>query len=46
MSKLFKYKTVGNNMMVITKDSNELMEQLRKEHSNLCKSISDLEMKR
>ncbi|CAD8138857.1 unnamed protein product [Paramecium octaurelia] len=46
MSKLFKYKKVGNNMMVITKDSNELMEQLRIEHSNLCKSISELEMKR
>ncbi|CAD8135133.1 unnamed protein product [Paramecium pentaurelia] len=46
MSKLFKYKKVGNSMMVITKDSIELMEQLRTEHTNLCKSISELDMKR
>ncbi|CAK85453.1 unnamed protein product (macronuclear) [Paramecium tetraurelia] len=46
MSKLFKYKKVGNSMTIITKDSIELMEQLRTEHSHLCKSISELEMKR
>ncbi|CAD8140120.1 unnamed protein product [Paramecium pentaurelia] len=46
MSKLFKYKKVGNSLVVITKDSIELMDQLRTEHSNLCKSKSELEIKK
>ncbi|CAD8061621.1 unnamed protein product [Paramecium sonneborni] len=46
MSKLFKYKKVGNSLVITTKDSVELMEQLRTEHSNLSKSIIDLETKK
>ncbi|CAD8132673.1 unnamed protein product [Paramecium octaurelia] len=46
MPKLFKYKKVGNSLIVNSTDSLESLEQLRSEHTNLSNTISDLEMKR
>ncbi|CAD8056835.1 unnamed protein product [Paramecium sonneborni] len=45
-SKLFKYKKQGENFILTVKDSQELAQQLRNEHTQLSKQIADFEMKK
>ncbi|CAK88007.1 unnamed protein product (macronuclear) [Paramecium tetraurelia] len=45
-SKLFKYKKQGENFILSVKDSQELVQQLRNEHTHLSKQIAECERKK
>ncbi|CAD8048355.1 unnamed protein product [Paramecium primaurelia] len=45
-SKLFKYKKQGENYILSVKDSQELVQQLRNEHTHLSKQIAEFERKK